>query len=81
MMNKSAFGKTLENVRKHRDIKLVTPNGRKIHLVSEASYHMRKWFSENLTAKRINKVKIKIEKWAYLGLLILDIIKITMYEY
>ena len=64
------FGNTLENVRKHRDIKLVTNKGSRSHLVSDPSYYTRKCFSESLPAK-----------WAYLGLSVLDIIKIAMHEY
>ena len=48
LMNNAVFGKTMENVRKHRDIKLVTTNKRRNYLVSEAKYHTTKWFSENL---------------------------------
>ena len=47
-MNNSVFGKPMGNVRKHRDIKLVTTNSRISHLVSEPNYHTTKWFSENL---------------------------------
>ena len=50
LMNNSAFGKTMENVRKHRDIKLVTTDKRRNKLVSEPNYHTAKWFSENLLA-------------------------------
>ena len=48
LMNNAVFGKTMENVRKHRDIKLVTTNKRRNYLVSEPKYHTTKWFSENL---------------------------------
>ena len=47
LMNNSVFGKTMENVRKHRDIKLVTNDKRRNQLVSEPNYHKRKWFSED----------------------------------
>ena len=50
LTNNSVFGKTLENVRKHRDIKLVTIDKRRNQLVSEPNYHKTKWFSENLLA-------------------------------
>ena len=50
LMNNSVFGKTMENVRKHRDIKLVTTDKRRNQLVSESNYHKRKCFSENLLA-------------------------------
>ena len=54
-MNNSVFGKTMENVRKHRDIKLVTTNKRRNQLVSESNYHTTKWFSENLVAIEMRK--------------------------
>ena len=41
-MNSAAFGKTMQNVRKHRDIKLVTTNERRNYLVSEPNYHTAK---------------------------------------
>ena len=47
LMNNSVFGKTMENVRKHRDIKLVTTEKRRIKLVSEPNYHTTKQFLEN----------------------------------
>ena len=50
LMNNAVFGKTMENVRKHRDIKLVTTNKRRNRLVSEPNYDTTKWFSENLLA-------------------------------
>ena len=50
LMNNSVFGKTMENVRKHRDIKLVTTDKRRNQLASEPNYHTTKYFSENLMA-------------------------------
>ena len=50
LMNNSVFGKTMENVRNHRDIKLVTTNEQRNKLVSEPNYHITKHFSENLLA-------------------------------
>ena len=48
LMNNCVFGKTMENVRKHRDIKLVTTDEKRNKLVSEPNYHVTKHFSENL---------------------------------
>ena len=55
LMNNSVFGKTMKNVRKRRDIKLVTTDKRRIQLVSEPNYHITKWFSENLLAIEIKR--------------------------
>ena len=44
LMNSSVFGKTMENVKKHRDIKLVTTYKRRNKLMSEPNYHTKKWF-------------------------------------
>ena len=53
--------KTLENVRKNRDIKLVTLDKRRNQLASERSYHTKQ-FSENLMAIKMTKAKVKINK-------------------
>ena len=66
-MNNSVFGKTMENVRNHRDIKLVTTNERKNKLVSERNYHTTKQFSENLIAVEMKKAKVVLNKPIYLG--------------
>ena len=71
-MNNSVFGKTMENVRKHRDIKLVTTNKRRHYLVSKPNYHTTKCFSEDLLAIEMNKIKVKMNKPVYLGLSILE---------
>ena len=81
LMNNAAFGRTIENVRKHRDIKLVTTDERRNKLVSKPNYHAIKCFSENLAAIEMKKTKIKINKPIYLGLSILEISKILMYEF
>ena len=71
LMNNAVFGKTMENVRKHRDIKLVTTDKRRNKLVSEPNYYTIKCFSENLVAIEMKRTKIKIYKPIYLGLSIL----------
>ena len=50
LMNNAVYGTTMENVRKHRIIKLVNNNTKRKKLVSERNYHTTKWFSENLVA-------------------------------
>ena len=80
-MNNAVFGKTMENVRKHRDIKLVKTDHKRNKLVSEPNYHTMKLTSENLSIIDMRKVKVKIKKQIYLGLSILEISKIIMYEF
>ena len=81
LKNNSVFGKTMENVRKHIDIKLVTTDKRRNQSVSELNYHTTKWFSENLLAIEMKKTKVKMNKPVYLGLPILEISKTLMYEF
>ena len=71
----------MENLRKHRDIKLVTTDKRRNQLVSELNYHTTKWFSESLLAIEMKKTKVKLNKPVYLGLSILEISKTLMYEF
>ena len=65
-MNSSVFGKTKENVRKHRDIKSVTTDKRRNQLASEPYYHTTKYFSDNLMAIEMKKTR-KMNKSIYLG--------------
>ena len=68
----------MENVRKHRDIKLVTTDKSIDQLVSEPNYHTTKWFSEDLLQIELKKIKVKMNKPVYLGL---QISEISMYEF
>ena len=81
LMNNSVLGKTMENVRKHRDIKLATADKARNQLVSELNYHTTKWLSENLLATEMKKTKVKMNKPVYLGLSILEISKTLMYKF
>ena len=73
LMNNSVFGKTMENIRKHRYIKLVTTDKKRSKLVSEPNYHTINLISENLSIIEIKKAKVKMNKPIYLGLPILEI--------
>ena len=81
LMNNSVFGKTMENVRKHRYIKLVTTDERRNELVSEPNYHTTKQFSKNLLAIEMKKAKVTMNKSVYLGMSIIDINKTLMFEF
>ena len=80
-MNNAAFGKTMENVRNHRDIKIVTTNRQRNRLASEPNYHTSKYISKNLLIIELKKVEVKMNNPIYLGMSILDISKILMYEF
>ena len=80
-MNNAVFGKTMENVRNDRDIKLVTTDKRRNQLVLEPNYHTTKYFSKNLLAIDIKKTKVKMNKSVYLRMSGLDISKTLMYEF
>ena len=56
-MNNAVLGKAMENIRKHRDIKLVTVEKRRNYLVSEQNYHTTKFFTVNLSAIEMEKKK------------------------
>ena len=82
LMNNAVFGKTMENVRKHRDIKLVTTDKKKRKkLVSEPNYRTMNYISEDLSIIEMNKTKVKMNQPIYLGLSILDISKILMHGF
>ena len=81
LMNNSVFGKTMENIRKHRDIKLVTTEKKRSKLASEPNYHTINLISEDLSIIEVKKTKVKMNKPIYLGLSILNISRILMYEF
>ena len=81
LMNNSVFGKTIENTRKHRDMKLVTTERRRNYLVSESNYHITNFFTEHLLAIEMKKTEILINKPFYAGHSILKLSKILMYEF
>ena len=81
LINNSVYGKTMENVGNHWDIKLVTSDKRRKLLVSEPNYHSHKKVSEHLMVIEMKKTRVKMVKPLYSGMLILDISKTLMYEF
>ena len=61
LMNNAVLGKTMESVRKHRDIKLVTTNKKRSKLVSEPNYHTMNYSSKDLSIIEMKKNKNKNE--------------------
>ena len=80
-MNNAVFGNTKENVRNHRDIKIVTTDKRRNILASEPNYHSTKHISKDLLIMEMKKIDVKINKRVYLGQAISDISKTLMYEF
>ena len=66
LMNNAVFGKTMENIRKHRDIKLVTIDKKRNKLGSEPNYHTINYISEDLSISEMNKTRVKMNKPIYL---------------
>ena len=76
LMNNSVFGKTMENIRKHRNIKLVTTEGKYLRTVMKPNFKSGVLFGENLMGCEMGKIKAVIKKPVYLGQAILDLSKI-----
>ena len=82
LINNSVFGKTVENVRKHRDIKLVTTDEKKKQIsLSTKLSHSKTLFKKFVSNRNEKNTKVKINKPIYLGMSILDISKTLMYKF
>ena len=81
LMNNVVFGKTMENIRKHRNIKLVTNEEKYLKTVMKPKFKSGILFGENLMGCEMGKIKVKMNKPVYLGQVILDLSKIIMYEF
>ena len=81
LMNNAVFGKMMENIRKHRNIKLVTNREAYLKLVMKPNFKSGTLFSENLMGCEMGKIKVVMNKPVYLGQAILDLSKIVMYEF
>ncbi|RLU15824.1 hypothetical protein DMN91_011580, partial [Ooceraea biroi] len=84
LMNNVVFGKIIENVRNHVDVKLLTkwngPYGAEA-MIAKPNFHSRSVFSENLVAIEMRKLEVKFNKPIYVGMCILDISKVCLYEF
>ena len=81
LMNNAVFGKTMENIRKHRDIKLVSNEEAYLKAVMKPNFKSGTLFGPNLMGCEMGKVKVVMNKSVYLGQGILDLSKIVMYEF
>ena len=81
LMNNAVFGKTMENIRKHRNIKLVTTEEKYLRTVMKPNFKSGVLFGENLMGCEMGKIKVVMNKPVYLSQAILDLSKIVMYEF
>ena len=77
----SIYGKTVENDRKHRDIKLVTAEYKRNKLASEPNYHSTKCISKHLLVMEMKETEVRMNKPIYLGQAVLDLSKTLMFEF
>ena len=78
LMNNAVFGKIMENLIKHRDIKIVKAERRRNSLVLEPNYHTAKFFTENVRVTEMKKPQITMNNPVYFGLSLLDLSKTVM---
>ena len=81
LMNNSVYGKMTENIRKHRNIKLVTTEEKYLCTVMRRNFKSGVLFDENLMGCEMGKIKVVMNKPVYLGQAILNLSKIVMYEF
>ena len=80
-MNNAVFGKTMENIRRHRNIKLITNEEKYLKTVMKPIFKSGVLLGENLMGCEMGKIKVVTNKPIYLGQAILDLSKIVMYEF
>ena len=81
LMNNSVFGKTMENIRKRVDVRLVTDENKLLKMAAKPTYVSSKIFNENLVAVHKIKETLTLDRPAYLGMCILDLGKTLMYDF
>ena len=81
LMNNSVFGKTMENIRKRVDVRLVTDEKKLLKMASKPTYVSSKIFNENLVAVHKIKETLTLNRPAYVGMCILDLSKTLMYDF
>ena len=81
LMNNSVFGKTMENIRNRVNVKLVNTGEQFKKLTAKPNYESRKIFNENLVSVHMKKTSLTMNKPVYLGMTILDLSKIVMFDF
>ena len=81
LMNNAVYGKAMENLRNRIDVKLARNKKDYLKWTSKPSYISHKIFDNDLVAIRKNKVTLTLNKPAYIGMCILELSKVLMYEF
>ena len=81
LMNNSVFGKTMENIGKHRNIKLVNDEEEYLRNVIHPNFKSGILLGPDLMSCKMGKVRVVMNKPAYLSQAILDLSKTIMYEF
>ena len=81
LMNNSVFGKTMENIRKRVDVRLVTDEKKLLKITSKPTYVSSKIFNKNLVAVHKIKETLTLNRPANVGMCILDLSKTLMYDF
>ena len=81
LMNNSVFGKTMENLRKRVDVRLVVDEKKLLKMAAKPTYVSSKIFNENLVAVHKIKETLTLNRPAYVGCCILDLSKVLMYKF
>ena len=81
LMNNSVFGKTMENLRKRVDVRLITDEKKLLKMASKPTYVSSKIFNENLVAVHKIKETLTLNRPTYVGMCILDLSKTLMYDF
>ncbi|CAG2208280.1 unnamed protein product [Mytilus edulis] len=81
LMNNAVFGKTMENLRKRTDIKLLNDQSKARKLISKPTFHAFKIFNDDLVAVHMLKQRLYLNRPIYVGFTILDLSKTLMYDF
>ena len=81
LLNNAFFGKTMENIREHRDIDLVASEAKLMKLVAKPTFRNFTIFREDLIAVERYKSLVKLDKPIFIGTTVLDISKLLMYRF
>ena len=81
LMNNSVFGKTMENIRKRVDVRLITDEKKLLKMVSKPTYVSSKIFNKDLVAVHKIKETLTLNRPSYVGMCILDLSKTLMYDF